>query len=234
MSIAHRNVQYELVKYVAYKLGALVEHVVFLGGAIVGFLLTEKGAPDVRETRDVDVIVEIINISDYYNFNKKLLALGFIQSTEVLCRFTIDNIVVDCMPTDPSILGFSNLWYSDAIKYANHLKLDNDMTIKVISAPCFIATKLEAFLNRGKNDFLASHDLEDIICVIDGANEIVKNISDIDLPRLKKYIIEKFTYFMNQSEFRESIVGHLASYSSDLQYARRDIVLDRIKGIINS
>ncbi len=234
MSIAQRNVQYELVKLVAHKLGSLVEQVVFLGGATVGLLLTEEGAPDVRETRDVDIIVEIINLADYYSFNKKLAALGFKQSAEVICRFTIDDIIVDCMPTDASILGFSNIWYGDAIKYANTLKLDNGMKIKVISAPYFIATKLEAFFDRGNNDFLASHDLEDIICVIDGANEIVKEVSDARPLKLRKYMVEKFSRLLDTKEFMESIVGHLASYPSDLQYARRDIVLNRIRDITNN
>lgn len=36
----------------------------------------------------------------------------------------------------------------------------------------FIATKLEAFADRGGGDFLASHDLEDITTVTDGRPEL--------------------------------------------------------------
>ena len=48
-----------------------------------------------------------------------------------------------------------------------------DLEIRVVTAPYFIATKIEAFRGRGRGDFLASHDLEDLIFVIDGRSSIV-------------------------------------------------------------
>ena len=52
-------------------------------------------------------------------------------------------------------------------------------TIKLIAAPVFIATKLEAFKDRGKDasgqpDLLGSHDLEDIITVSDRRPELIE------------------------------------------------------------
>ena len=38
----------------------------------------------------------------------------------------------------------------------------------MVTAPYFMATKIEAFYGRGGDDFLGSHDMEDIITVIDG------------------------------------------------------------------
>lgn len=43
------------------------------------------------------------------------------------------------------------------------------------AAPYFCATKLEAFGGRGKNDYLASHDLEDLITVVDGRPELLED-----------------------------------------------------------
>jgi hypothetical protein len=40
----------------------------------------------------------------------------------------------------------------------------------------FLATKLEAFLGRGNEDYSGSHDLEDLIAVIDGRTEIVNEV----------------------------------------------------------
>jgi hypothetical protein len=40
----------------------------------------------------------------------------------------------------------------------------------------FVATKFEAFHGRGNNDHLASHDLEDIITVVDGRPELMGNL----------------------------------------------------------
>ena len=58
----------------------------FVGGATIGFLLTEEGALDVRKTMDVDIIVEILNLADYHDFSKKLRGLGFKESRELACR----------------------------------------------------------------------------------------------------------------------------------------------------
>lgn len=76
--------------------------------------------------------------------------------------------MLDVMPLDEKVLGFTNIWYRPAINTVEEHEILPGMTIKVISAPYFCATKLEAFKGRGAGDYLASHDLEDIITVIDG------------------------------------------------------------------
>jgi len=43
----------------ARALGELCEELVFVGGCTTGLLITDAAAPDVRVTRDVDVIAEI-------------------------------------------------------------------------------------------------------------------------------------------------------------------------------
>ena len=40
----------------------------------------------------------------------------------------------------------------------------------------FCATKLDAFAGRGKGDYQSSHDLEDLIAVVDGRVELVREI----------------------------------------------------------
>ena len=232
MSIEQRKIQYEYVKRVAYKLGELVEQVVFVGGATIGFLLTEEGAPDVRKTMDVDFIIEVLNLADYHEFSEKLRALGFKESQELTCRWSIGNIIVDCMPTNESILGFTNMWYGGAMQNADNIRLDDSIDVKVISAPYFIATKLEAFSGRGKNDYLASHDLEDLICIIDGNKEIIQKVLNAKPSNLVEYIKEKFSYLLKKNEFIESIPGHLGSYPPSLQYQRKEIVLMRMNDIL--
>ena len=67
------------------------------------------------------------------------------------------------MPTDEKILGFSNRWYKAAIHSAITYQLTEDLTIRSVTAPYFLATKMEAFLGRGHGDFLGSHDFEDMM-----------------------------------------------------------------------
>ncbi len=62
-----------------------------------------------------------------------------------ICRWDCDGILIDIMPTDKGVLGFSNKWYKDALANALHTKINNSVSINVISAPYFLATKIEAF-----------------------------------------------------------------------------------------
>src|SRR5205807_703331 len=103
--------------------------------------------------------------------------LGFREShadDAPICRWLSGDLILDLMPTDASILGFSNRWYGPALENAQRIRI-GEYEIRVITAPYFLATKLEAFHGRGKNDF-RSHDLEDVVAVIDGRSELVGEV----------------------------------------------------------
>jgi hypothetical protein len=48
------------------------------------------------------------------------------------------------------------------------VELPSGAGVRSVSAPYFLATKLEAFDGRGSGDYLTSHDIEDLVAVIDG------------------------------------------------------------------
>ena len=127
---------------------------------------------------------------------------------EVTCRWKLDGITLDVMPTDESILGFSNRWYSDAINYAETVSLNEDLAIRLVTPAHFIATKLEAFFGRGNDDYWGSHDLEDIVTVIDGRAGILAELSAIDA-ELKEYIARTISGLITAEGFREALAGHL-------------------------
>jgi hypothetical protein len=62
-----------------------------------------------------------------------------------ICRFKHGVIILDVMPTDPAILGFSNSWYPASIRTAQRHTLENGITINLITPACFLAAKMEAF-----------------------------------------------------------------------------------------
>jgi hypothetical protein len=101
--------------------------------------------------------------------------------------------------------------------------------IKIISAPYFLATKLEAFKDRGKQDFLSSHDLEDILAVIDGRSEIVNDLTNSD-DILIEYISAELHSLMTNPLFTQALPGYL-NYSSEAEQ-RKLIVEKRIFSII--
>ncbi len=217
------------LKLIAQQLGALRSGFVFTGGAVVGLLLTDSIAPDVRPTDDVDVIIAIARYSDYAQLQEELRKIGFKNTIDgPICRFTFHGLIVDIMPSEPDILGFSNRWYNYAIASAVESKLPDGTVIRHVSAPAFIATKLDAFTGRGKGDYALSHDIEDIIALLDGRPEITTEIANAH-PEVQNYIAKSFADFIKDQDFLDSLAMHL--YPDAGSQARSKIILDRIRTI---
>jgi hypothetical protein len=200
-----------MIIQVARHLYDLRERVVFLGGCATALLVTDPGVPEVRVTKDVDVIVEITSRLEYYRLEKELQDRGFLKDLEEdspVCRWLIEGIKVDVMPTQEDILGFSNRWYLPAIYHAEKLDLEEGLSIRLVTPPYFLATKIEAFLGRGQGDYLASHDLEDILIVLDGRPEIITEIKNSPLD-LIRFLSTAFKQLLGNKDFREALPGHL-------------------------
>jgi predicted nucleotidyltransferase len=168
-----------LLESVAKYLGSLCEQLVFVGGCATGLLITETAAPPVRVTKDVDAIVEILTLTEYHALERQLESGGFRHDRSPdapKCRWMVGSALLDVMPTDEAVLGFGNRWYDEAVHTAVRVTLPSGRNIRLISPPAFLGTKFEAFHGRGAGDFLASHDLEDIITVVDGRPELTTEI----------------------------------------------------------
>jgi hypothetical protein len=112
------------------------------------------------------------------------------------------------MPIDEQILGFSNRWYKEAMENSQEVKLSKDAVIRVVIAPYFLATKMEAFKGRGHGDYFASHDLEDLVAVVDGRPSLMKEL--LQSPRgLKEYISAEMKKLLGQREFIDALPGYL-------------------------
>lgn len=221
------------LEFIARKLGELKNEVVFLGGSTTALFITDPNVPDIRNTIDVDCIVDVLSKTDYYKLEKLLRSLGFKQNVHgdtVICRWYYDEAILDIMPTNDGILNFGNRWYSGAVKNAIAYQLCDDLNINIVTAPYFIATKMEAFHGRGNNDFLASHDLEDIITIIDGRAELKVEIDNSD-KILKEYIRGKLLDMLNEDRFLTAIPGHL-NYGN-LTTERTLKIINRIKDMAN-
>lgn len=203
----------EMLRQVATRLGPLREQMVFLGGATVGLFLTDSAAPVARPTKDVDVIVEVASTMDYVTrLREALRAQGFSEDTTPgapLCRWTADGIVLDVMPTSADVLGFSNRWYPLALSTAVEHALSKQLAIRVVTPPCFVATKLEAFRGRGKGDYQGSHDLEDLIAVVDGRDQLVDEILTADDTKLREYLSVAVADLLRTDAFIDALPGHL-------------------------
>ena len=201
-----------LVEVVARYLGdALREQLVFVGGAVAGLLITDPAMPAIRSTDDVDLVVHVTVLKDYHAVERALTARGFVQDMSrdaPICRWRAGAVAVDVMPTIETVLGFSNRWYPLATESPQHVVLPSGIEIRLISAPAFIATKLEAFAGRGNSDYLFSHDLGDLIAVIDGRESLLQECRSSD-KELRQYLRDRFSGLLAARGFVEALPGHL-------------------------
>lgn len=169
-----------MMELVADRLGeGLREQLVFVGGAVAGLLITDPALPAIRPTEDVDLVVQAAARADYHRVEQALRKRGF-----------------------------ANRWYPQALTTAVKTALPSGLLIRLVSAPMFVATKLEAFADRGQNDYLFSHDLGDLMAVIDGRAELIEECRQLD-EESKDYLRNWMQRLLATPAFIEALPGHL-------------------------
>lgn len=209
----------------------LLSEIVFVGGAVTGLLLTDKGAGDPRPTFDVDAIVEITSYAKYAVFGDRLRGLGFMEDTKEgapLCRWVHQRTTLDVMPLDEKILGFSNRWYRHAMKSSVTRRISDEIAGRIISGPLFIATKIEAFKGRGKRDVFGSRDLEDLISVINGRAELTAEIR-AESAELRAYVHTEIKRMLATPRFLDALPGYLLPDAAS--QSRIGMVLGRLEDL---
>jgi len=212
----------------------MLAELVFVGGAVTSLLVTEEGTGAPRTTLDVDAIAEITSYAEYAAFGERLRSLGFSEDTSEgapLCRWICSGTILDVMPLDEEILGFSNRWYRDAMETATTHQLFQDLEIRVVTAPYFLATKIEAYKGRGRGELFASHDLEDLIFVIDGRSMIIEELQR-EKPNLREYLRAEITRLLAVPAFIDALPGYLLPDAAS--QARITTVLRRLKAVASS
>lgn len=197
------------MELVAQALGDLREQLIFVGGCAVDLLLTDAAAAPARVTYDVDLVAQVAALSGYHRLESEFSKLGFKRDTSdgaPICRWRLAGLEVDLMPTETHILGFANRWYPLAMQTAHWVELPNALKIRLIAAPVFLATKFEAFADRGKGDFLGSHDLEDIVNVLDGRPELLDEVGVCSM-ELREYLAGQCATLLEIPKFRDALQG---------------------------
>jgi hypothetical protein len=224
----------ELLELAAATLDDLLPEVAFVGGATVELWITDPGAPTVRATNDVDVVVEVTTRSEFQAFEDSLRNHGFGPDLDdgIICRWRHrgNGLVLDAMPSEPDILGFANRWQAAALPHVIHRALPSGTTIRAIPPPYLLATKLEAFNGRGNNDFVGSRDFADIVVLLDGREELTDEITASDAD-LRRYLAGEFTRLRQHPRFIDGI--HSALLPDAASQERADtVVLPAIDAIV--
>lgn len=214
-------------------LGPVGEAVVYVGGAVVGLLLTDPAAPAPRPTRDVDVVVEASTRVAYYAIEESMRKRGFRQEPDepVVCRWFGHGLVIDLMPAVEDVLGFTKPWYEPALQSAAAVTLPSGSQIRVIDGPHFLASKLAAFSSRGDGDVYVSHDLEDIVALVDGRPELSEEVAQAG-HNLQAYVASQLQALLSNPGIEEALEGHLGSSSS--ARTRLPLVIARIEQLASN
>lgn len=124
------------------------------------------------------------------------------------------------MPTDSSILGFTNRWYEAGVTHSIGYPLDERQVIRIFSAPYFIATKLEAFksFRHGKDPRMNS-DFEDIIYLFDNRRELVNEINQSPAS-IRLYLQEGIGILLSDANVYENVSVHLERVSASQRTQR--------------
>lgn len=211
----------------AQALGPLRERLVFVGGCATGLLVTNPAAADVRPTEDVDAIVEVATLAGYHAMHPLLAERGFKQTMEdgtPPFRWYWNRMQLDLVPVDEHVLGFANRWYRPGFASAVTTELRPGLSLRHLDAPHFVATKFEAFNDRGARDVYLSHDLEDIVTVIDGRAELADELLAADTS-VRNHVIRQMRALLAHPDMQNALPGLVA------QPIRAGVVLQRLHDI---
>jgi hypothetical protein len=208
----------------------VLDELVFVGGGAAALLITDPAAAGIRPANDVDAIADITSYAMYTALAKRLRACGLEEDTSdgaPKSRWRHGDAMVDIMPTDRSVLGFSNSWYVPAIASAEQVTIAG-LQPRVVAPAYFLATKLEAFHGRGHADVVTSSDIEDIVMVVDGRPQLLEEIARADQP-VRQFVAAEIGDLMRNRRFTDSLAGFL--HRDRASQARRPLLETRLKAI---
>ena len=188
------------------------EEFVFVGGQVVEFMVTSPASTAPRPTYDVDLVVPITTRRDYAALEETLRSAGLRHDASEgapICRWTTEEgMVLDIMPMKEDVLGFANRWYPQVVRHRIYHLLYTGVSAPLPTPPLYLATKWEAFRDRGGADPLRSEDLEDIISVVAGRPEIVSEIQT-EAAGLRHWLAAKANALVDEGLLSYAIEGTL-------------------------
>lgn len=227
------NPNLSLLIGMAQAMGPLCEQVVFVGGCATGLLLDNAELLDVRPTEDVDAIVEVASLAAYHRLTEGLMERGFKQTmadNTPPFRWYWNRMQLDLVPLDERVLGFANPWYRVGFDAALSVELVDGLRLRHLSAPHFLATKFEAFKDRGKNDVYVSHDLEDIMTVMEGRSTLVQEMVVAE-EAVRKHVGQSVGALLDMPTFHNALPGLLSEPEREQSIKTRLMQIAQLKDL---
>jgi predicted nucleotidyltransferase len=228
-----RTQNIEMLEVVAKALGEeLCQKVAFVGGCTTALMLTDEfSLEEVRYTDDVDLVVHLTGYAQWQQLVEQLKQKGFKQSQqdEVICRMRLGELKVDFMPADAEtadLLGCNNRWFKDGLATAQWHELPSGRRIRLFSPPYFLGSKLEAYAGRGAQNPLGSQDLEDILNLVNGREELLEEVATAP-PELRSYLSQTLAALLGNNDF-----GYLVQDAARGDSEREQIIWQRLNHIV--
>jgi predicted nucleotidyltransferase len=228
-----RTQNIQMLEVVAEALGEdLCQQIAFVGGCTTALLLTDEYAlEEVRYTDDVDLVVHLTGYAQWQALVAQLKQNGFKQSPQdaVICRLRLGELKVDFMPEEAetaNLLGCNNRWFSDGLASAQWHELPSGCRIRLFSPPYFLASKLEAYAGRGAQNPLGSQDLEDILNLVNGREELLAEVVSAEA-LLRTYVSQSLAGLLGNNDF-----GYLVQAAAHGDNEREQIIWQRLNHIV--
>jgi predicted nucleotidyltransferase len=204
-----------LVAEVARALGGMIERVVFIGGAVAPLLQADRPFRAPRPTDDVDAIAATLSYTDFERMCGELRQLGFREPSGATHahRWTTpgpNEVKFDLIPVGDHLAGSGNPWELAAMESAVRFEIEPGLIIRHASGPGFLALKLAAFRDRGREDPRGSTDLEDIFALVASRPQIVQEIAAAP-DAIREFAAARLAAILAMEEFEDLIASHLGN-----------------------
>lgn len=219
----------ERLQEIAEAMDDLNDRLVYVGGAMAGLYATDPTATEPRTTTDVDCIVNSSSYSEHAAFEEMLRAKHF-QNDQTpnapLCRWLFNGEKVDVMSMDESVLSFGNQWYRPGFAKREPCILPSGETIYRLTVTYYLATKIDALLSRGGNDWRGAKDFEDMVYVLNYCSDFIERFKKEDR-HVQSYVSEQFALMIKRPNIAEEL--ECAIISDEIE--RTDIVFEIMRSI---
>lgn len=225
--LKNKTINMGVVKKVAAALGELNEQVAYVGGATVSIYADDPAAEDVRPTKDIDIMLNIVSFAELTALQETLAKKGIHPDAEakIACRFKYEDVIIDVMSTKEIGWAPSDPWFEPGFRNLVSYSVDEQTTIRIFPVSYFLATKFSAFHDRG-GDPRTSKDFEDIVYVLDNRLDIVSEIRQAPID-VREYLENELKAFLDD-ELIEGISAHLSPYSGEDRFA---MLMEKINAI---
>ncbi|MEL6253800.1 MAG: hypothetical protein AAFR87_17460 [Bacteroidota bacterium] len=196
------------IQNLATVLGEMLNNVVFVGGSVLELYVTDHAAYENRPTDDIDIIITAPTLGGFYSWEQQLEKKGFVHIPEEECgkkhAWKHEELTVNLLPMFTESLGYTNRWYEEAVFHANSFLLPDETAIKIFPAAYYLAAKIEAYQQRGKDDIRLSEDFEDIVYLLGSRLEILEEIGNA-FHEVRKFIRDAFIEMLKDYDLEEGI-----------------------------